>query len=220
MTHLLFLFFLLLRPQTPADTTFYSVAYVDIAPASRAAAIAAIKQYREASRKDDGFVRLEFFEQVGRPGHFSIIETWANDKAFTAHAASAPAKDYRAKVDSMRLSDYDQRPYKTLSLGSPRTAGANSATFVITHVDIGGQGTNASELLTRLADASRKEEGNLRFDVLQHTMRANHFTVIEEWQTPKAIDNHAAAIHTKEYRNALAPIAGSPLDERFYKLLE
>lgn len=218
--HLLFLLLLLLRPQAPADTTFYSVAYVDILPASRAAAITAIKQYRENSRKDDGFVRLEFFEQAGRPGHFSIIETWANEKASTAHAGTPQARDYRAKIDSMRISDYDQRPYKTLSLGSPRNAAANSATFVITHVDIGGQGTNAADLLAHLAEASRKEEGNLRFDVLQHTMRANHFTVIEEWQSPKALDNHAASAHTKEYRNALAPIAGSPLDERFYKLIE
>ena len=48
-------------------------------------------------------------------------------------------------------------------------------------------GTNAADLLTALAEASRKEEGNLRFDVLQHTMRANHFTIIEAWQTRKLL---------------------------------
>jgi quinol monooxygenase YgiN len=51
-------------------------------------------------------------------------------------------------------------------------------------------------------------------------MRANQFTVIEEWQTAKAIEKHATATHTKEYRNSLAPIAGSPLDERLYKAVE
>ena len=59
-----------------------------------------------------------------------------------------------------------------------------------------------------------------RFDVFQHAMRANHFTVIEEWQTAKTIETHAAATHTKEYRNSLGPIAGSPLDERLYKVVE
>jgi autoinducer 2-degrading protein len=206
--------------QTPADSTFYSVAYVDIAPASRPAAIAAFKQYREASRQDSGFVRIEFFEQGGRPAHFSIIETWSDNKAFDAHAASAHAKDYRSKIDSIRLSDYDQRPYKTLSVSAARNAAGDHGSFVITHVDIGGQGTNAVDLLKRLAEVSRKEQGNLRFDVMQHTMRANHFTVIEEWQTAKAVDAHASAAHTKEYRNSLAPIAGSPLDERFYKLVD
>jgi len=210
---------LLLSAQAPPDTTAWSVAYVDITPASRTAAIAALKQYRDSSRKDEGFQRIEFFEQAARPAHFCIIETWAGSKDLDAHAASANAKEFRTRIDSMRVSDYDQRPYRPLSLGAARSSGNSRGTFVITHVDVGGPG-NAADLLRRLADDSRKEEGNLRFDVLQHTMRANHFTVIEEWQTPKAVENHATAAHTKEYRNSLAPMAGSPLDERLYKAVE
>jgi len=210
----------LLGAQTPPDSTAYSVAYVDIAPASRTAAITAIKQYRDASRKDEGFQRIEFFEQAGRPAHFCIIETWTNNQDLDKHAASANAKGFRTKIDSMRLSDYDQRPYKTLSLSTAPKDGSSRRAFVITHVDIGGQGTNAADILRKLSAASRQEEGNLRFDVLQHAMRANHFTVIEEWQTTKAIETHAAATHTKEYRNSLAPIAGSPLDERLYRVVE
>jgi len=210
----------LLGAQAPPDSSAYSVAYVDILPASRTAAITAIKQYRDASLKDDGFQRIEFFEQAGRPAHFCIIETWANSRDLDTHAASANAKEFRKEIDSMRLSDYDQRPYKTLSLGTAHNDRSSRSIFVITHVDIGGQGTNATDFLRKLAEASRKEEGNLRFDVLQHAMRANHFTVIEEWQTAKAIETHAAATHTKEYRNNLGPIAGSPLDERLYKAVE
>jgi len=210
----------LLSAQASPDSTAYSVAYFDISPASRTAAIAAIKQYRDASRKDDGFQRIELFEQAGRPAHFCIIETWVNTKDLDAHAASANVKDFRAKIDSMRLSDYDQRPYKTLSLGTAHSGGSSRSTFVVTHVDIGGQGTNAADLLRMLAEASRKEEGNVRFDVLQHAMRANHFTVIEEWQSAKAADTHADTAHTKEYRNKLGPIAGGPLDERLYKIVE
>jgi quinol monooxygenase YgiN len=210
----------LLCAQVPPDSAAYSVAYVDIALASRTSAIAAVKQYRDASRKDDGFQRIEFFEQAGRPAHFCIIETWADNKALDTHAASANTRDFRTKIDSMRLSDYDQRPYKTLSLGTSHNDENSHSTFVITHVDIGGQGTNAADLLRKLAEGSRKEAGNLRFDVLQHAMRANHFTVIEEWQTAKAMEKHATATPTKEYRNSLAPISGGPLDERLYKAVE
>ena len=42
-------------------------------------------------------------------------------------------------------------------------------------------------------------------------MGAIYFTVIEEWQTAKTIETHAAATHTKEYRNSLGPMAGSPV---------
>ena len=211
---------ILLGAQAPPDRAAYSVAYVDTLPASRSAAIAAVKQYRDASRKEDGFERIEFFEQAARPAHFCILETWASSRDLDAHAASANTRDFRNKIDSLRLSDYDQRPYKTLSLGAAQNGGGSRGTFVITHVDIGGQGTNAAEILRKLAAASRQEKGNLRFDVLQHAMRANHFTVIEEWQTAKAIEAHAAAPHTREYRNSLGPIAGSPLDERIYKSVE
>jgi quinol monooxygenase YgiN len=206
--------------QAPTDTAFYAVAYVDVMPASKAAATNAFKQYRDASRKDEGFVRIEFFEQAGRPGHLCLIETWASPKAFDAHTAATHTKDWRSKIDAIRLSDYDQRPYKTLSV-NPAASGANDrSTYVITHVDIGGQGTNAPEMLRRLADAGRKEEGNLRFDVIQHSMRANHFTVVEAWQNQKAQDAHAAAPHTRQYRDSLAPISGGPLDERIYKAAE
>jgi quinol monooxygenase YgiN len=75
-------------------------------------------------------------------------------------------------------------------------------------------------MLKRLAEASRQDEGNVRFDVLQHMMRANHFTVIETWQNQKAFDAHVAAAHTKQYRDELQPMTGSPLDERVYKAIE
>jgi quinol monooxygenase YgiN len=205
-----------LAAQAPAtDTQAHAVAYVDVMPASKSAAVTAFKQYRDASRKEEGFVQSEMFEQMGRPGHFSIIQAWANAKALDAHLAGAAMKEWRSKLDLIRLSDYDQRPYKGVVLSSALSVAP--ATFVITHVDIGGQGTNAAELLRRLAEESRKETGNMAFVVLQHAMRANHFTVIEGWQDQKALDAHAAASHTRQYRDSLGPIAGSPLDERIYQ---
>ncbi len=202
----------------PGDTAAYSVAYVDVMPASRAAAVSALKQYREASRNDEGLVRIEFLEQVGRPSHFNVIETWANPKALETHAAAAHTKQMQSKFDLIRTSAYDQRSYKPIAtMNSPTN---DRGIYVVAHVDIGGQGTNAPDVLRRLAEASRKDEGNLRFDILQHAMRANHFTIIEAWKDQKALDAHAAATHTKQYRDGLAPITGSPIDERTYKVVE
>ena len=75
-------------------------------------------------------------------------------------------------------------------------------------------------MLRKLAETSRAEPGCLRFDVLQHMMRANHYTIIEVWQDQKSIDAHRAAARTKEYRELLQPMSGSPLDERWYKGVE
>jgi quinol monooxygenase YgiN len=207
--------------QAAGETAFYAVSYVEVLPSARTAMIAALKQYRDTSRREDGYVRFDMLEQVGRPGHFAILEAWKNQKAFDGHEATAQVKAFRDALQSIRLSDYDQRPYKTLTGASAAGMGSGQAIHVVTHVDtVGGGQTDAPGLLTRLAEASREESGCLRFDIVQHTMRANHFTVIEIWKNQKTHDAHAAALHTKQYRNALQPMSGSPLDERLFKAVE
>src|SRR5512147_3106987 len=76
-------------PAAPADPTHYAVSYVETKAASTATAARAFKQYRDSSRTQDGFGRVEFFEQLGRPGHFAVIETWRDQKAFDTRDASA-----------------------------------------------------------------------------------------------------------------------------------
>ena len=206
------------RAQAPAAV--YAVAYVEFVPTAGAAVKNAYKQYREASRKEDGYVRFDLREQVGRSGLFTVVEAWRDQQAFDAHAAAAHTKQYQDTLRPLRVAGYDQRPYKPLSVAAPRE-GSGQAVHVVAHVDIGAGGqVNAPTLLTRLAETSRAEPGCLRFDVLQHMMRANHFTVVEVWQDQKALDAHRAAAHTKAYRDTLQPVTGSPLDERFYKGVE
>jgi quinol monooxygenase YgiN len=159
---------------------------------------------------------MELFEQVDRPGHFCFIEAWSDSKASEAHAAGAAMRDLRSAMESSRLSDFDQRPYKDLAV-LPGGAPNDQTLFVISHVDIGGAAGAIPALLQSLTEASRKEAGNLRFDVLQHTMRANHFTVVEAWRNADAVAAHAAAVHTRQYRDKLQPSLGSPLDERIYR---
>ena len=204
--------------QAPADPTVYAASYVEVMPSARATAIAALKQYREVSRKQDGYGRLDLFEQVGWPGHFAIFESWRDQKAFDAHNA-AVQKALLDALQPIRVSGFDQRPYKTLTV-APASPGAASGTIaVVSHVDV-SQDPKVPVMLRRLAEASRQEDGNLRFDVVQHMMRANHFTVIETWRNQKALDAHAAAAHTRQYRDELQPMTGSPLDERVHKPIE
>jgi quinol monooxygenase YgiN len=202
-----------------ADAARYAVAYVEIVPAAAARMVAAFRQYRDASRGESGYIRAELFEQGGRPAHYSIIETWSDQAALDAHQKAASTTQFKNALEPIRLSGYDERPYKALTVGGAQATGG--AVAVVTHVDIGGGGQfDAPALLRRLADASRMEPGCLRFDVVQHAMRANHFTVIELWESQQALERHAAARHTKQYRDELQPATGSPLDERVYKPVE
>ena len=204
---------------TSADTRFYAVSYVEAMASSTGKAIALLKQYRDTSAKQDGFVSIEVFEQLGRPGHFALFEVWRDQKAFDARDAAAQ-KQLRDALQPMRVSDYDQRPYKTISVDDRRSGRlAASQVVVVSHVDV-APNPQVAVMLKDLAEASRKEPGNVRFDVVQHTMRANHFTVLEVWRDQKALDAHVSAPHTKQYRDTLQPMTGSPLDERVYKSID
>jgi quinol monooxygenase YgiN len=201
------------------DTRFYAVSYVEVMAPSTGKAIALLKQYRDTSAQQDGFVSIELFEQLGRPGHFAIFEVWRDQKAFDARDA-AVQKQLRDAMQSIRVSDYDQRPYKTISLDDRRGGRPQgSQVVVISHVDV-APNPQVAVMLKDLAEASRKELGSVRFDVVQHTMRANHFTVVEIWRDQKALDAHVAAPHTRQYRDTLQPMTGSPLDERVYKSID
>src|SRR5437762_1268610 len=97
----------------------------------------------------------------------------------------------------------------------------DTAVYAVSYIEaMASARARAIAALKQYRDASRKEDGYVRFDVLQHTMRANHFTVIETWRNQQALDAHVATAHTKQYRDELAPMTGSPLDERVYKAVE
>jgi len=200
------------------ESRFYAVSYVEAMASSTGKAIALLKQYRDTSAKQDGFVSIELFEQIGRPGHFALFEVWRDQQAFDARDASMQ-KQLRDALQPFRVSDYDQRPYKTISVDARRGRLQPGHVVVLAHVDV-APNPQVAVMLKDLAEASRKEPGNVRFDVVQHTMRANHFTVVEVWRDQKALDAHVASPHTRQYRDALQPMTGSPLDERVYKAID
>jgi quinol monooxygenase YgiN len=210
-----------LDAQTPADNV-YAVAYVDVTPTGQSAAVAALESYRQAISREAGHMRTDVLEQVGRPGHYVLVEAWRDQAAFDTHTGGAAWAQLQQSLNPVRVSGYDQRPYKPLNVAAGAAA-TGRPIHVVSHVDIGGGGAGlagAPAMLGQLAEASRKERGNLRFDVLQHAMRANHFTVVESWADQAALDAHAAAAHTRRYRETLQPISGSPLDERVYLAVE
>ena len=202
--------------QGPAST----VAYVDVLPASRAEAIEAFRTYRDASRQEAGFVAMDIFEQLRRGAYFAVIETWTSAATLEAHSKAPHTAALLAAMRRLAISGYDLRPYGALTVAPARPSNPQ-AVHVVTHVDtIPAQGSDPAGLLKALAEKSRAEAGNLRFDVLQHAERRNHFTVVESWESPAAADAHAAAAHTKQYRLEILPLSGSPLDERLFRAVE
>ena len=74
--------------------------------------------------------------------------------------------------------------------------------------------------MRQLAIASRKDEGNTRFDILQRTAPSNQFAIVAVWKDQKAYDAHLAAAHTKEFREKIKPFLISAIDDRVHNGME
>ena len=116
------------------------------------------------------------------------------------------------------VSPFSVRSFGGLSVAAPNGRGGTDAVHVLTHVDVFPAGKDQAVVLVKeLAEAGRKDEGNLLFDVLQQDGRPNHFTLVEAWRDRKALDASVMAVHTKDFRQKLTPLEGALYDERLYQ---
>jgi quinol monooxygenase YgiN len=109
-----------------------------------------------------------------------------------------------------------------MPIGSVQTAHAqDNAVYVVSYIDVAPAARGvATSLLRQLANASRKDEGNIRFDILQRTAPSNQFAIVAVWKEQKAYDAHVAATHTKEFREKIKPHLISAIDDRVHTGME
>jgi quinol monooxygenase YgiN len=83
--------------------------FVDITPDNKDKGTAFAKQYAADTRKDPGVTRVDLLWQSNRMNHLFIYEVWQSQKAFEAHESLAHVKDFRAKMQPLLGSPFDQR---------------------------------------------------------------------------------------------------------------
>jgi quinol monooxygenase YgiN len=101
--------------------------------------------------------------------------------------------------------------------GAPVAHAQNAAdptVYVVRYVEVmPAAQEQAAGLIKKLADASRKEAGVVRFDVLQRAAPANQFATFEVWKDQASLDAHGAAAH-KQFLDAAQPLLIAPVDDR------
>jgi len=200
------------------DDHVYVVAYIEVIPSETSAAIDLMQHHAAASREDDGNSLYQVLQRIGRPNHFAIIETWANADAQVAHAGNGHTQSFRAALDPLLYSPYDERMHTNLHVTDGSISGG--AIFGLTHVDFAP--TYLEEGLGHVADlvmSSRQHDGAVRFDVLTQANRQNHMTVVESWESAGAQEAHAISAEAIEFRAAAHALMGALYDERLYRVL-
>ena len=202
------------------DTRLYVATYIDIKRDALVEGIALLVLYRE-SRTTAGGPNIDVLREISRPNRFAIIEACKDQSAFDDRERAELTLQFRARLRAIHSSPYDQRVHSGFAIGSSTGQTTRESLCVVTHVDVPPPRKDETEvLLKRLADQSRNDEGNIRYDVFrQIPPRTNHFTMFAAWKDADAFELHETKPHRKEVREALWPLLGAPYDERLYKPL-
>lgn len=197
----------------------YVVTYIEVVPSAWRNVATLLRNLEGASRKEPGNLRFETPRRLHHPNHFVILEAWKDQKALDAHAAAAATKDFRERLTPVLSAPYDERPHAALAV-SPSGKAGGRAIYAVTHVDIiPPKKDDGLAMSKELAGPSRKDAGNVRYEVLQQNSRPNHMTLVEIWNGHSALEGHESSPHMKKYRDNLLPMSGSLYDQRLYKAL-
>ena len=164
--------------ETPAgqrgDAAIHLVGYFEAAPANAEAALAALRANGAADARS-GASSARLFREIARPNRF-VSETVVAD----ATDIGAMRAILVAGLDRLLIAPPDLRPHRRWLASPAAVQGGSDAVHVYTHVDVPPPCLEALQaLLPPFVEASRREAGARRFDLLQSTERPNHQTLVE-----------------------------------------
>jgi quinol monooxygenase YgiN len=174
---------------------YHVTAYVEVVPTATAQTAALMKAYRDVARKEPGATMVEVYQEIGMPSRFVTREVWRDAQAADAH---------------------------TVHFETPNARGvAAGSVVIVSHLDVTPNGLpQLIDLMKGLGEGTAKEQGVATYQILRQTGGArNHFRLLEIWANEKAWEAHNLAKHTQDFRDGLAPLLGTPYDQRKYTLV-
>ncbi len=200
---------------------YHVTGYVEVVPTATTQTVALMRAYRDAARKEAGATMVELYQELGMPSRFVTREVWRDAQAADAHAKAASTSDLMTKLKPIQYGPTDFRAH-TVHFETPTARGAAAGSVVIvSHLDVTPNGLpQLIELMKGLGDGTAKEQGVATYQILRQTGGArNHFRLFEIWASEKDWEAHNLAKHTQDFRDGLAPLLGTPYDQRKYALV-
>jgi autoinducer 2-degrading protein len=195
----------------------YGVTALDVLPGAANEGVALLKQYRDQSLKQPGNLGVTLLQEADWPNRFVIYEGWKDQAAYEANDKAADTAQLRDKLKGIAAAPYDRRNYSGISVGPAKPAGGDTV-YMQLHLDVFPPGIDATLAAAKaVAEAARKSEGNLRYDVVRSVNPPqSHTTLLAAWQSRKAFDAYEDSAYARQFRDAVGPLLGSPFDDRLY----
>ena len=93
-------------------------------------------------------------------------------------------------------------------------------TIVAKHIIKEDQTTAFMNLAKELIAETRKETGNINYNLFQDTTHKNTLTFIEEWESKEAIDLHFNSSHFTRIVPQIKPLLTSAPEINLYQILD
>jgi quinol monooxygenase YgiN len=205
------------QAQTAADA-IYGVTLLDVAPAATSQGVALLKPYRDAALKQAGNTGVTLLQEADWPNRFLIYEAWKDQAAYDANEKAAHTLQLRDKLKPIAGAPYDRRAYNVFSVGPAQAAAGPDTIYMQLHLDVFPPGIDATLAAAKaVAEAARKGEGNLRYDVARSVKPPlSHTTLFAAWRSRKAFDAYEDSAYARQFRDTVGPLLGSPYDDRLY----
>jgi len=216
LTSLLLVFAMASSSYAQDDSAVFSVAYIEVKPSLTEQAVSLLQAHTEKSRAQDGNLRFQLLQRIGRPNHFAILDAWESRQLQDEHAVATSA--FRNELDAMLYSPYDER--KSIPALGTSASGNDGDIYVLTHVDFAPRGLEKGmAAVGSLVAASRQEPGAEDIGLIVQDNRQNHMTLFEVWSSKAAHEAHVTSEHAMQAREQMQALIGALYDERLYQRL-
>src|SRR5579883_1484762 len=161
----------------------YGVTYIEAMPKAEGQVANLLKKQALEIRKNPASLGY-FALQRDMPGrHFAVVEIWKDRAALDAQRGDEREKQFRTALEPLLAVPLDERPHKAMLVDLPRMQAAlqglgRDTVAVLTHVDVIPTKLEEGLAATKATfEPSSAEPGNVSYQILQHSSRANHMTL-------------------------------------------
>jgi quinol monooxygenase YgiN len=157
-------------------------------------------------------------QEISRPERFAVLEREPPD------VLTVRGRGTRALIEGLTddlTAPPDQRLNREIATATSPRVDARADFYVVTHMDIASPDRSRVETaLYKLAAAARRTDGNLGFEIQQQIDRPNHFNLISAWLGESPFRAFTSSAATREFRQTVGPLLGSPYDERLFRRVD
>jgi autoinducer 2-degrading protein len=201
-----------------ASDAIYGVTALDVAPGAASQGVELLRHYRDGALKQSGNMGVTLLQEADWPNRFVIYEGWRDQAAYEANEQSVHSGELRDKLKTMAAAPFDRRAYHVITVGPSQEPAGPDAIYMHLHLDVFPPGIEKTLAAARaVAEAARKDAGNLRYDVVKSVKPPqSHTTFLAAWRDRKAFDAYESSAYARQFRDTVGPLLGSPFDDRLY----